>query len=380
MIQVKEEFKNLIPPLNDSEFKELEDSILAEGCRESLIVWNNILVDGHHRYEICTKHNIPFKVINKDFEDENEAMLWIINNQLGRRNITDFARAELVLKKKDILLEKGREKQKQTLGGYKYNEPSVLSKLDKTDKKQYNTREILAKEIGVGQGTIGRVEVILKEAPEEVKEKLRCGVDDLTINKVYNEIKIKKRKEEIENIKNEIKNNNFRPPNEKFDVIVIDPPWPYNNEDNYDPEYFRGTIPYPSMSIEEIKSLEIPASDDCVLWLWTTHRFLRESFNILDYWGFRDVSILTWVKNKIGVGRWLRSQTEYCIMSVKGKPKVNLTSQSTVLYGKSREHSRKPDEFYTMVDSLCIGYKLDYFSREKREGWNQFGIEKDKFK
>jgi len=133
MIQVKEEFKNLIPPLNDSEFKELEDSILAEGCRESLIVWNNILVDGHHRYEICTKHNIPFKVINKNFEDENEAMLWIINNQLGRRNITDFARAELVLKKKDILLEKGREKQKQTLGGYKYNEPSVLSNLDKSD-------------------------------------------------------------------------------------------------------------------------------------------------------------------------------------------------------------------------------------------------------
>ena len=135
MIQVKEEFKNLIPPLNDSEFKELEDSILSEGCRESLIVWNNILVDGHHRYEICTKHNIPFKVINKDFEDENEAMLWIINNQLGRRNITDFARAELALKRKEILLKQGREKQKQTLGGYKYNEPSVLTNLVKIDRR-----------------------------------------------------------------------------------------------------------------------------------------------------------------------------------------------------------------------------------------------------
>ena len=141
MIQVKEEFKNLIPPLNDSEFKELEDSILAEGCRESLIVWNNILVDGHHRYEICTKHNIPFKVINKNFEDENEAMLWIINNQLGRRNITDFARAELVLKKKDILLEKGREKQKQTLK--QYNEPTVLTKLVKTDTP-HNTQKKIA--------------------------------------------------------------------------------------------------------------------------------------------------------------------------------------------------------------------------------------------
>ena len=62
-------------------------------------------------------------------------------------------------------------------------------------------------------------------------------------------------------------------------------------------------------------------------------------------------------------------------MAVKGKPIVNLTNQSTVIYGPLREHSRKPDEFYAMVDSLCIGRKLDYFAREKREGWEIFGTE-----
>jgi N6-adenosine-specific RNA methylase IME4 len=106
---------------------------------------------------------------------------------------------------------------------------------------------------------------------------------------------------------------------------------------------------------------------------------MKYSFELLDNWGFRDVAILTWVKHKMGLGSWLRSQSEFCIMAVKGKPKVNLTNQTTVIYGKLREHSRKPDEFYKMVDELCVGYKIDWFSREKREGWRQYGSETDRF-
>ncbi len=137
--------------------------------------------------------------------------------------------------------------------------------------------------------------------------------------------------------------------------------------------------PYPEMSLEDIAGIQLPAADDCILWLWTTHKFMRYSFAILDKWGFRDVAILTWVKSRMGLGSWLRSQTEYCIMAVKGHPKINLTNQTTVIHGDMREHSRKPDEFYKLVDSLCVGYKIDWFSREKREGWDQYGIETDRF-
>ena len=139
-MEIKQEFKNLIPPLKEAEYSELESSILAEGCREPLIVWNNVLVDGHNRYEICTKHNIPFETKSINFSDDDEAMVWIITNQLGRRNITDFARAELALKRKEILLKQGREKQKQTLK--QYNEPSVLPKLGKTDTPHNTQKKI----------------------------------------------------------------------------------------------------------------------------------------------------------------------------------------------------------------------------------------------
>jgi len=163
----------------------------------------------------------------------------------------------------------------------------------------------------------------------------------------------------------------------KFAVIVVDPPWPYGT--SYDQEGRRAASPYPEMSLEEIAGIPLPAGDDCMLWLWTTHAFMRHAFGLLDQWEFQEKAILTWVKDRMGLGQWLRSQSEFCIMAVKGKPQITLTSQTTVVAGKLREHSRKPDEFYALVESLCPGRKLDYFSREKREGWAQVGNEPNKF-
>jgi N6-adenosine-specific RNA methylase IME4 len=182
-----------------------------------------------------------------------------------------------------------------------------------------------------------------------------------------------KREEQIEEIKQSIL---IAPPG-TFEVIVIDPPWPYETE--YDPFGRRAANPYPEQSLEEIAKMEIPSSGDCVLWLWTTHKFMRHAFVLLDTWGYRDVAILTWVKDRMGLGSWLRSQSEFCIMAVKGKPVVNLTNQTTVIHAPMREHSRKPDEFYKMVDDLCIGRKLDFYSREARKGWEQYGNELAKF-
>ena len=83
--------------------------------------------------------------------------------------------------------------------------------------------------------------------------------------------------------------------------------------------------------------------------------------------------MLTWVKPSIGLGKYLRGQTEHAILAVKGKPRLELTSQSTVLQALRREHSRKPDEFYRLVEDICEGPRLDYFGREQRPGWTVYG-------
>jgi len=168
-------------------------------------------------------------------------------------------------------------------------------------------------------------------------------------------------------------------PTGKYHVIAVDPPWTYGRQ--ADPTH-RAANPYPQMTVDEIIE-QTPvidcAHDDCILWLWTTNAFMCESHHVAVAWGFEVKTILTWVKGNIGTGDWLRGQTEHCLMCVKGKPVVNLTNQSTVIYGPLREHSRKPDSFYELVESLCPGSKLEFYARERREGWTVYGIEADKF-
>ena len=164
-------------------------------------------------------------------------------------------------------------------------------------------------------------------------------------------------------------------PTGPFRVIVADPPWNYGNRAD-DPTH-RARNPYPDMSTEDICALPVGAlaANDCVLWLWTTNAHMDEAFCVVDAWGFEQKTILTWVKDRMGTGHWLRGQTEHCLLAVRGHPVTVLTNQTTVVHGPLREHSRKPDEFYALVEALCPGSKVELFSRQEREGWVAHGNE-----
>ena len=102
-LQIDPEFASIIPPLTPDEFSLLEQSIIDEGCRDAIVVWGNIIIDGHNRYRICTAHNIPYRTKPIDFASRNEAMLWMFQNQLARRNLTDFQRIEMTRKFEDAV-------------------------------------------------------------------------------------------------------------------------------------------------------------------------------------------------------------------------------------------------------------------------------------
>jgi N6-adenosine-specific RNA methylase IME4 len=162
-----------------------------------------------------------------------------------------------------------------------------------------------------------------------------------------------------------------------YRVIVADPPWPY--EIRMDDPTHRGALPYPTMSIPQICKIDVAsiAHEDCILWLWTTNFFMRHAYTVLDAWGFTDKTILTWVKDRMGLGDWLRGQTEHCIMAVRGKPPMPyITNQTTVLYGPVRAHSQKPEEFYAFVEKLCPAPRYaELFSRQSRDKWDGHGDE-----
>ena len=141
----------------------------------------------------------------------------------------------------------------------------------------------------------------------------------------------------------------------------------------------RGAVDYPTMTVDQIKKINIPSADDSVMFLWTTHAFLKDSFEILEDWGFNYKATIVWDKVKMGMGRNIRMQVEFCLLGIKGKPIIQGSSERDIITEPRREHSRKPEAFYEMVDRMCIGNKLDYFSRQNRENWEHYGAEQGQF-
>jgi hypothetical protein len=182
-LTIIDELKNLLPPLTDAEFTGLEESILTDGCLSPLVVWNNILVDGHHRYEICRKHQIPYAVKNVELDSLQDAKFWAWQHQENRRNLTPYYRSELALKFKEIIATKLKERQRCGQGGILL--PQILAEAKET-------RQELADMAGVSHTTLDKVEYISKHADDETKSKLRRGEKGTSINKEYKRLKPQK--------------------------------------------------------------------------------------------------------------------------------------------------------------------------------------------
>ena len=139
-INIDKEFRALIPPLASEELIALESSLLAEGCRDALVVWNETLIDGHNRHEICERRGIKYRTVNREFSDRRSVRVWIRNNQLSRRNLSAAWRIELALQNKADIADEA----KKTQG----TRTDLLSQNDKKLTK-HNTQNEIAKTAGV---------------------------------------------------------------------------------------------------------------------------------------------------------------------------------------------------------------------------------------
>ncbi len=374
-IKIDNKFKSLIPPLEEEEYKTLKKSIINEGCREPLTLWNGIIIDGHNRYKICHNNKIKFKTINKKFKDENEVILWMIDNQLGRRNINKWNRIILALKKENILKSIAEINLKISTGG---KNSSTLP----NSAKSIDVRDEIAKIAKVGHDTIWKAKYIVKKAPKEMKKKLKKG--DETISKAFIILKRaeKENEREKERKKDKKKAENIKSPEElfkevKFTTVVIDPPWDWSDEGDVN-QMGRAKPDYSTISFEDLKKLPIDdlTKKDAHIYLWITNRSLPKGFELLKAWGFRYIVCLTWCKPSFGLGNYFRGSTEQILFGVKGSLPLKRKDVGTWFAAPRGKggHSSKPDEFYKLVESCSPGLYLDYFSRDKRDGWYTYGI------
>ncbi|MEI2414700.1 hypothetical protein V8Z80_00795 [Orrella sp. JC864] len=184
-IRIDESLRRYIDPLTEDEYAALERSLLEEGCRDALVLWGDLLVDGHNRYGICQKHGIAFQTVqNTRFRSMEDVHLWMIDNHLGRRSVSDYQRGVLALRKKEILAARARQAQdgpqaapaalQGQAGAGDTDEPP--SQAPSARAQAVLTRQALARAARLSSATLGQIEKIEKSAAPEVVEAVKAGM------------------------------------------------------------------------------------------------------------------------------------------------------------------------------------------------------------
>ncbi|SCK49366.1 N6-adenosine-specific RNA methylase IME4 [Variovorax sp. HW608] len=397
LLVVDDEFRAIIPPLRSEEREQLERNLVQEGCRDALVAWRRdadpVLLDGHNRREICERLGIEYRIEYLELADRDSAKLWIIANQAGRRNLTDFQRAELALVAKPIIEARARSRM---LAGVRAD-PDQNSGQGKTDRE-------LAARAGVSHDTIGKVETILAEQPSsnllsavragEVSINAAADIATLSQDKqvevmvqgrgawltAAKEVRAararRRRTQRMEKIAQISRGDApLLQLAERYPVIYCDPPWRY---DYVETESRAIENQYPTLDLQDIMSLPVQeiAFDDCVLYMWATSPKLADAMEVLPAWGFTYRTCAVWDKRKLGMGYYFRQQHELLLVATRGEPPTPLPENrpSSVFAFERGEHSVKPVEVYEFIEAMYPELpKLEMFSRSPRTGWGAWG-------
>ena len=379
-LQINEEFRRLIPELSSEELITLEESLKKEGCRDPLVVWNDTIIDGHHRYAICRKHNISFNTVeNKDLETELDVKLWMINNQFSRRNLPTETRLALAYKFKEFEAEKARARQSAGVKIDQTLEQNTLAyqwaKVDDNDNQENATEvvkgktlEVIAQKAGVSRSTAEQYDAIQRKGTEEQKAEVADG--KASIKKVYSQIQKAERLE---------KNKATQWPKGKYRVIYADPPWSYGDERSGG-SHGGAVDHYNTMNIADIKAMPVNelTEDNAVLFLWGTAPLLPEALELIEAWGFKYKTNFVWDKIKHNMGHYNSVRHELLLIATKGSctPDNIQLFDSVQTIERSSRHSEKPEEFRNIIETLyTYGNKIELFARKAIEGWEVFGNE-----
>jgi len=195
---INNEIRDIIPALTANEYGLLRESLISEGLREPLIVWRDTLVDGHNRYSICKDNNIEIRTQQKEFDNIDSVINWIITNQLARRNLNDWQKYQLLEKKRELYVKKAKENLQTPTG----NKTSMTLAKNAKVIETINTQSKIAKDLNWGSNKVAQADIVRKQATPEVKEQLQRG--EISIHKAYSDIKKVEKQEQLKEKKIEI--------------------------------------------------------------------------------------------------------------------------------------------------------------------------------
>ena len=364
----------LFPPMPEDQFTSLIDSIREHGLLTPILLHDGKILDGRHRYKACLNLGIQPKFEPYDGED---ALGYVIALNLSRRHLDESQRAMIGARIANMKLGDNQHKE----GG-----PIGLPTVSNDDA---------AKRMSVGSMSVKRAKKVLEHGTQELADAVDSGKIAVSVaakiavmepdqqQRIIDDPKpeqaIKKiaRQEKEQELAERTIIQTMHSVDKLYGVIYADPPWKYEtfSENGMDRSADNH---YPTMSMFDMLTLNVPAADDCVMFMWATVPMLPEALDLLDTWGFEYKSHIVWIKDRIGTGYWTRNKHELLLIGTKGRvpaPAMGTQPPSVIELPLGR-HSEKPAFFADMISTLYpTTPKLEMFARVGRVGWDVIGNE-----
>ena len=374
----------VMPNLTDDEYAELKADIKARGVMVPIeFDEQGNPLDGHHRLKICEELGITDypKVIRAGMTEE-EKRTHARKLNMARRHLSREQKRDLIREQLIETPEKSDRQIATALGVSHTTVNTTRNALESggqighlktrvgADGKEY-PKASSKKPVTVFNPTPAEEKAI--KQPKIIERMAQSGKTAVEVKReIKAEEQEERRRENAEKIKE------LSSPLEAqglFQTIVIDPPWDHGDEGDIN-QFGRTKPEYATMPIDDIAKLPIDkiSDDNCHLYLWVTNRSLPKAFSLIEKWGFRYITCLTWVKPSFGIGNYFRGSTEQVLFAVKGSQPLKRKDVGThFLADRGNGHSAKPDEFYKLVESCSYAPFIDVFGRKERDGWSVWG-------
>jgi N6-adenosine-specific RNA methylase IME4/ParB-like chromosome segregation protein Spo0J len=369
---------DVFPLIEGAEFDDLVADIKAYGLIEPIIVFEDMILDGRNRYRACEAAGVEptFTPYRGD-----DPVAFVVSLNLKRRHLNESQRAMVGAKLATL-----RDGQRADLvEGLPIGRASEL--LNVSERSIARAREVrdrgaleLVSAVERGEVSVSVAADIATQPVDEQREIVARGEKDIL--QAAKDIRAKRaavRRAEWTARTVELSKVNAPLPSERrYPIIYADPPWKFDVYDGGSGLDRAAAAHYPTMDIEEIYKLPVAAlaTPDAVLFLWSTAPHLQKAFGALAAWGFEYKTHLVWVKPSPGLGYWVRNQHELLLIGTRGhmRSPAEGARPPSVITAQRREHSRKPDEAYELIEAIYPELpKIELFARSAREGWTVWG-------
>lgn len=421
------EVADIFPMMSPEEYESLKADIKQNGLLQPIWVYEDQIIDGRNRHNACI--DLGIEPAFQKWNGQGSLVSFVVSLNLQRRHLNSSQRAFVALEVERLLAVEARERQREAVvesnkrraeNPYSQNfdfmdepderepgcdddwdeqdlEPNIVPVVKpKTDTNATKASEQAAKIVGSNRQYVSDAKAIQKSSPDVAKAVMAGALNMPDAKKiatlpegqrrvVLEKVEIGEkptkaiqdvRREEIKQHLESVEVKAVKAAEGVYDVIVIDPPWPIEKIER-DERPMQTNMDYPTMQLDEIQGMALPLADDCHVWIWTTHRFLPDSFDIIKSWGLRYVCAFVWHKpggfQPVGLPQY---NCEFALYCRKGTPRLLDTKNLPTCFNAPRgSHSEKPEEFYNFVRRVTAGRRLDMFNRRAIKGFEGWGKE-----